>query len=45
MLERNRYMVNRSSLLIALFDGLPGGTKKTIEYANQQGLEIRIIKP
>lgn len=45
MLERNRYMVNRSSLLIALFDGLPGGTKKTIDYAREQGLEIRIIKP
>lgn len=45
MLERNRYMVNRSSLLIALFDGLPGGTKKTIDYAMSQGLEIRVIKP
>lgn len=45
MLERNRYMVNNSSLMIALFNGLPGGTKSTIDYARKQGLEIRIIKP
>lgn len=45
MLERNRYMVNRSSLMIALFDGLPGGTKFTIDYARKQGLEVIIIKP
>lgn len=45
MFERNRYMVNNSSLMIALFNGKPGGTQSTIEYARQQGLEIRIIKP
>lgn len=45
MLERNRFMVNNSSLMIALFNGLPGGTKSTIDYARQQGLEIIIIKP
>ncbi len=45
MLERNRYMVNNSSLMIALFNGQSGGTKSTIEYARKQGLEIVIIKP
>lgn len=45
MLERNRYMVNSSSLLIALYDGLGGGTQKTIDYARKQGLKIIIIKP
>lgn len=45
MLERNRYMVNNSSLMIALFNGLPGGTKSTIDYARKQSLEIVIIKP
>ena len=45
MLERNNYMVNNSSKMIALFNGLPGGTKKTIEYAQEQGLKIVIIKP
>ncbi|MBR1890426.1 MAG: DUF1273 family protein [Clostridia bacterium] len=43
--ERNQYMVNVSSQVIALFDGKPGGTKKTIDYAKQIGKEIEIIKP
>ena len=41
--ERNRYMVNNSSLIFALFDGQPGGTKTTLEYAKKQGLEILLI--
>ncbi len=45
MLERNRFMVNNSSLMIALFDGLAGGTKSTIDYALKQGLEVIVIKP
>ena len=45
MLERNRFMVNNSSLMIALFNGLPGGTKSTIDYARKQGLDIVVIKP
>lgn len=45
MLERNRFMVNNSSLMIALFDGVSGGTKSTIDYARKQGLEIVVIKP
>jgi len=44
-LERNRYMVDNSSLLIALFDGVPGGTKSTIDYAREQNLEIVVIEP
>ena len=42
--ERNRYMVDSSSLMIALFNGLPGGTKSTIDYARKRGLEVVIIK-
>ncbi len=45
MLDRNKFMVNNSSLLIALFNGLPGGTKSTIDYAKKCGLEVEIIKP
>lgn len=45
MLERNRYMINNSSMLIALFNGQNGGTKSTIEYAKKKCLEIVIIKP
>ncbi len=40
MMDRNRYMVERSGLLIAVYDGRPGGTRSTIEYAARQGLEI-----
>ncbi len=45
MQERNKYMVNSSSMVIALFDGQSGGTKKTIEYAKRQDKEIIVISP
>lgn len=37
---RNKYMVDNASVLIAAYDGLPGGTASTIFYAIRQGLEI-----
>ena len=40
MLRRNRYMVDRSAMLIAVYDGMLGGTMYTISYAMRQGLEI-----
>ena len=40
MLRRDRYMVDHASLLIAAFDGSPGGTRYTVEYAMRRGLEI-----
>lgn len=40
MLRRNRYMVDRSSLLIAAFDGTLGGTMYTMAYAMKRGVEI-----
>ena len=43
MLRRNRYMVDRSSLLIAAFDGSKGGTLYTITYAMKRGIEVEII--
>lgn len=43
--ERNKYMVNASSLVIALFNGQDGGTKQTLNYAKQQGKEIILITP
>ena len=45
MIERNHFMVNNSSKIIALFDGQNGGTKDTINYAKKQNLDIVIIKP
>lgn len=40
MQRRNRYMVDHSSLLIALHNGLPGGTRNTIMYALGQNVSI-----
>jgi uncharacterized phage-like protein YoqJ len=45
MLKRNRYMVDHSSVLIAVFDGVLGGTMQTINYARKKGLEIIQIRP
>ena len=39
-LERNQFMVDRSSLLICYFDGLPGGTEHTVRYAVEKNLNI-----
>ncbi len=41
---RNEWMVEHSSKVIAVFNGQPGGTKNTIEYAQQQGVPVRDIK-
>ena len=37
---RNRYMVDRSSSVIAYFDGKSGGTGNTVSYAEDKGLDI-----
>lgn len=39
MFRRNRYMVDRSALLIAAFDGTAGGTMYTVAYAMKRGVE------
>ena len=44
MMRRNRYMVDRSSRIIAVYDGVPkGGTAQTLAYALKRGLETDII--
>lgn len=43
MQRRNKYMVDSSSLLLACFAGLPGGTMNTILYARRSGVETLII--
>jgi uncharacterized phage-like protein YoqJ len=40
MMARNRYMVDRSSLLIAVYDGSGGGTGRTISYAKRAGCRV-----
>lgn len=44
MQERNRYMVDKSSKIIAVWNGKPSGTGRTINYAYEKGLKIEIIK-
>ena len=38
--KRNRWMVDRSSRLIAVYNGTSGGTRNTIDYARKQGCEV-----
>ena len=45
MIKRNRYMVDKSSVLLAVFDGTFGGTMQTVNYARKLGLEIIEISP
>ena len=45
MMARNAYMVNESSLLIAVYDGKPGGTQNTVRYAKERGLDIWLVPP
>ena len=43
MQQRNTYMVDRSSALLACYDGRPGGTMSTLLYAKREGLDIRVL--
>lgn len=45
MIKRNMYMLNNSSLLIAVYNGSFGGTKQTIDKAKEKQINIKIIKP
>ena len=41
---RNEWMVCRSSLVIGVFNGEPGGTKNTLDYANRIGVPCVVIR-
>ena len=43
MQQRNTYMVDRSSALLACYDRRPGGTMSTLLYAQREGLKIRLL--
>ena len=38
MFTRNRYLVPNADLLLATFDGQPGGTAMTVDYAHKMGV-------
>ena len=37
------YVVDRSSLLLACYDGRPGGTMNTILYAQRSGVQVIVL--
>ena len=43
LLQRDRYLIDHASLLLAAYDGLPGGTKYTVQYALKRGVEVRFL--
>ena len=45
MIRRNRYMVDHSSLVIAVYDGSNGGTRRTLEYALMRKVPFVDIDP
>lgn len=45
MFRRNRYLVENADMLLAVYDGQPGGTAMTIQYAKGLGLEILCVCP
>lgn len=45
MNKRNRYMVDHADYIIAVWNGTPSGTGKTVKYAQQQEKKIILIDP
>ena len=45
MHRRNRYMVDHSGLVIAVYDGSGGGTRSTLEYAIRKKVPFLDIRP
>mgnify|MGYP002626003486 FL=1 len=43
--KRNEWMVDHSNRVIAYFNGAPGGTKNTIDYASNKGIEVITNNP
>lgn len=39
-MKRNKWMVDRSSLVLAIYNGTSGGTKNTIDYARDNNIHI-----
>lgn len=41
--RRNEWMVDHSARVIAVYNGRPGGTRNTVEYARGRGVPIKIL--
>lgn len=40
---RNEWMVDRSNLVIAVFNGRKSGTKNTVDYAHRNGVQVNNV--
>ena len=38
-------MVDRADLILAVWDGRPGGTEETVKYAQYKGKDVTVINP
>ena len=45
MMKRNRYMVERADLILAVWDGSPSGTGMTVTYARSSGKTVWTVDP
>lgn len=45
MMKRNKYMVDNSDVVIAVWNGLKSGTGNTVNYAVKSGKNVIIIDP
>ena len=45
MQKRNRYMVERSDCVIAVWDGNGSGTGSTVKYALEKKLSVTVLHP
>ncbi len=45
MQQRNHYMVDAADAIIAVWDGTPSGTGKTVSYARSKGKTVVVIDP
>ena len=45
MQKRNKYMVDNSQIVIAVWNGKPSGTGNTVRYTQEQGKTVIVIDP
>ena len=45
LMRRNRYLVDRADLLLAAYNGQPGGTAMTIDMARRRGVTVQTLDP
>lgn len=41
---RNQFMVDHSSMVLAVFNGEAGGTQNTIRYAQEKGVSVKMVE-